>query len=273
MERLFSVRMRAAAGGPHERGGTHVSGAERLVGEGEVEATLAALFQRARERGLPPDFIRFTVEAVAPGEVFRVPALPVTPLRTSGPEEAERAARQVLDAAGVGERAVESAFRGLRDGWNASGRPLRGAALIDLRTGARLEPDPERGVRVSRLDYSAEGRAAADRELTRHGLTHFRVREALAIATKVLWAGVAAELCWSDEPDYTTGYVATVSRGYVRFPGFKPPGARGGRAFFIDPATAAEGGLSPLLHRLEAQCVLIDPPILVRGNVDWSSWQ
>ncbi len=273
MERLFSVRMRAAAGGPHERGGTHISGAERLVPEGEVEATLAALLRRAQERGLAPDFIRFTVEAVAPEELHHVPALPITTVRTAGADEAERAARHLLSEAGAGEGALESAFAALRSGWNPAGRPLRGAALVDQRSGARLDPNPERGVRVSRLDYSAIGRTTAGQMLAEHGLSHFRVREALAIATKVLWAGVTAELCWSDEPDYTTGYVATRQQGYLRFPGFKPAGARGGRAFFIDPATLPSGGVTDLIFRLEEQCVLIEPPIHVRGSVDWSSWQ
>ena len=28
---VYSIRMRAAKGGPHEQGGSHISGAERLV--------------------------------------------------------------------------------------------------------------------------------------------------------------------------------------------------------------------------------------------------
>lgn len=31
MDELYSVRMRAAQGGPHENGGHHISGAERIV--------------------------------------------------------------------------------------------------------------------------------------------------------------------------------------------------------------------------------------------------
>ena len=31
MAELYSVRMRAAQGGPHEKGGHHISGAERIV--------------------------------------------------------------------------------------------------------------------------------------------------------------------------------------------------------------------------------------------------
>ena len=31
MDELYSVRMRASQGGPHENGGHHISGAERIV--------------------------------------------------------------------------------------------------------------------------------------------------------------------------------------------------------------------------------------------------
>jgi len=38
MSELYSVRMRAAQGGPHEKGGHHISGAERIVKLEEVGA-------------------------------------------------------------------------------------------------------------------------------------------------------------------------------------------------------------------------------------------
>lgn len=67
------------------------------------------------------------------------------------------------------------------------------------------------------------------------GLGHFRTFEALALATKVIWSGVVAELCWSDDPEYVAGYVAAAAEGYVRFPRFKPAGAVGGRVFYLHP--------------------------------------
>ena len=77
------------------------------------------------------------------------------------------------------------------------------------------------------------------KKLAAIGLTHFRTREALALATKVAHApGIIAELCWSDDPDYTAGYVASPRIGYVRFPVLKlPDDPRGGRVFFVDRNT------------------------------------
>ena len=112
---------------------------------------------------------------------------------------------------------------------------MRGAIIMDMDSGTRLEPDADRGVRVSRFDWSDAASQALDKELMKLGLTHFRTKEALALATKVAHApGMIAELCWSDEPNYVAGYVASSASGYIRFPQMKEPGNRiGGRTFFI----------------------------------------
>ncbi len=47
MAELYSVRMRAARGGPHEKGGHHISGAERIVKLEEVGAMVQSLADRA----------------------------------------------------------------------------------------------------------------------------------------------------------------------------------------------------------------------------------
>jgi 6-carboxyhexanoate--CoA ligase len=108
--------------------------------------------------------------------------------------------------------------------------------IVDAQNGKRLEPDQERGVRASRFDWTDEALDAITRKLAAIGLTHFRTHEALALATKVAYApGILAELCWSDEPDYIAGYVASRKIGYVRFPILKLHGdSRGGRAFFVN---------------------------------------
>jgi 6-carboxyhexanoate--CoA ligase len=143
------------------------------------------------------------------------------------------------------------------------GTALPGAAVFDPETGERLNED--RGpVRASHLDYSPAGREAACRALAEHGLSHFRTLEALAVASKVVWSGVAAELCWSDDPDYAAGYVATARSGYVRFPRFKPGGAAGGRVFFIASSRARD---PEWRLRLERRCVLVAPPVVVHPPV------
>ncbi len=127
---------------------------------------------------------------------------------------------------------------------------------MDARSGERLEPDQERGVRVSHFDWSDGALAQIKRALASAGLTHHRTHEALALATKVAHApGMIAELCWSDDPGYTAGYVASAALGYVRLPHLKPPGdQKGGRVFFIDCKIADR---ETVIRYLEAEPVLV----------------
>jgi 6-carboxyhexanoate--CoA ligase len=143
---------------------------------------------------------------------------------------------RVLERAGISRHAATLAFDVLNKGAAPSGGNMRGAMIMDARTGERLEPGQERGVRASRFDWSEEALKDIERDLKAVDLTHFRTREALALATKVAYApGVVAELCWSDEPDYTAGYVASLQTGYVRFPRLKDIGnPKGGRVFFVN---------------------------------------
>lgn len=52
---LYSVKMRSSLGGYHGEGGRHISGAERIVPEDQVEADVIAMLRRARPmNGAPP---------------------------------------------------------------------------------------------------------------------------------------------------------------------------------------------------------------------------
>ena len=76
------------------------------------------------------------------------------------------------------------------------------------------------------------------------------------MATKVINApNTIAELCWSDDPSYQAGYVASKRFGYVRFPYLKEKGSPfGGRAFFVDSKIL---DLKKYIEFLEQQPVLI----------------
>ena len=165
-------------------------------------------------------------------------------------------AAQALADAGVSTSAVLAAFRLLEQGAAPGGGNMRGAMLMDAYSGVRLEPDNSRGLRVSRFDWSDEASAQIDRKLSTLGLMHFRTKEALALASKVARApGVVAELCWSDDADYTAGYVATLADGYLRFPLMKEKGiAMGGRVFFVE----SDGfDMNALVSYLQNEPVLI----------------
>jgi 6-carboxyhexanoate--CoA ligase len=147
-DHLYSIRMRAAAGGPHEAGGKHLSGAERLVPPDQVEIAAIELLHRARERGVPPDFVQLTVERVPATAVQQAPCLPVTTVTAAGPEEARAVAEPLLGAAGVSPSAIFAAFRGMRSGWAPGGGVLAGAVFMEAASGERMGLEYERGVRA-----------------------------------------------------------------------------------------------------------------------------
>ncbi len=209
--------------------GRHISGAEGLYREGEITGVLARYLKRALEhdRG-KPDTVVFTVEKVAE-EPLLIESLPVRTVETSGYPDAWRFVRTVLERHGVSAGAARRGMAVIE-----SGEVMRGAALVRAVSGERVEPDRERGVRVKRLgmDPSLLSELA---EALGPGLDLTRVAEALVLASKVASCPhVVAEVCVSDDPFYTTGYVSSRGSGYLRVPGLKEEGAmNGGRVFFV----------------------------------------
>jgi len=251
MKNLYSIRMRASV---REQ---HISGAERIVPEDRLGETVSALVARASSKGCPPDQIVITVDSLKDIVPLHQPALDVIMLEIPDVRTGRETASRILQRLGVSVRAIEIAMTQLDRGASPSGNNMRGAMVLDASTGERLERDRERGVRASRFDWSDEGERKISRLLADAGLTHFRTREALALATKVAHApGMVAELCWSDDPDYTAGYVASLAMGYVRFPVLKRKGnGKGGRAFFVGPGTFE---IEAFLTYLQAKPVLIN---------------
>ena len=112
---------------------------------------------------------------------------------------------------------------------------MRGAALVYAHSGRRVEPDKKRGIRASRLGMSVETESLLSQELEKFKINTLTVKEALVLASKVAACpNIIAELCVSDDPDYTTGYIASRDLGYIRIPHIKKTGsAAGGRVFFL----------------------------------------
>lgn len=262
-ESLYSVRMHS------RRENRHLSGAERLVGPADLAAAAAAMVRRALDhpRGRAEE-IRLAVDLVPPSAIRRGRLLDLRTFRVRDYQQGRGAARCLLQQAGVAEAAVTAAMDWIAQGAAPDGRAMRGAMLIDAESGARLEADPARGVRASRMDLTADAEAELRTRLAERGLDNPHVREALVLASKVLAAPeVLAELCWSDDPDYTAGYVASRSFGYVRFPQLKPLGEeRGGRAFFVHGAGLDRAGLVAFL---EHAVLLIDRIGTIGGAEDW----
>ena len=228
---LYSIRLRA------ERAGRHLCGAERIAPAAGLPALAATLVARAMEHsGGVAERAHCTIEKLE-GPTLRAILPAVTTWEVPDASVGREAARTLLYAADVAAAAVDAALGWLVEGPAPSGAVMRGAMLVDAVSGRRLEADPAKGVRVSRMDLAPERREEILAELAAAGLGHHRVAEALVLAGKVLQTpGVVAELCWSDDPDYLSGYVTDSRHGYQRITRLKDPGdAKGGRAIFIDP--------------------------------------
>ncbi len=252
MERkhLYSIRMHASAAGKH------ISGAERIVSYEHIDAVVQQLMNRAKGRHVLPEQITLTIDDIAEMPLRTLTALDLVTMSAPDMSTGRTLASQALQATGVTPKAIEAAIHHISRGAASSGGALRGAMIMDSRNGERLEPDCERGIRASRFDWTEEALRKIKLSLASIGLTHHRTREALALATKVVHApGMVAELCWSDDPDYTAGYVASLRTGYVRFPFLKQPGdTRGGRAFFVDRDRL---NMEKLVKYLQTEVVLI----------------
>jgi 6-carboxyhexanoate--CoA ligase len=249
-DELYSVRMRASLNG------RHISGAEHIVSRDRIDDVMRELTARATHKTALPDRIVVHVELLGGHPLRELAALDVVTVNAPDVETGRSAAVRVLRRVGVSEHSALAAIGCLGRGAAPSGFTMRGAIIMDAHSGARLEQDQERGVRASRFDWTEEAFKQISHSLAAAGLTHNRTREALALATKVAHApGVVAELCWSDDADYTSGYVASLQTGYVRFPRLKETGdAKGGRVFFVDRASL---NMNALTRYLQEEPVLI----------------
>jgi len=239
-DRLYSVKMRAS------RQNVHVSGAERIVPKGSVPKLAATMAERAlvHSKGLP-DFINIKVETAE--EPLRLKSLPVHTRVAASPEEGWGMVRSLLAADGI--RRIDDIVPLFRETYG-----MRGAMLLDADTLERLEPDRERGIRATFMDDAASAS---------HGFSSVKnhYAEAVVLATKVANApGIVGEICMSDDPDYTTGYVASRRIGYVRITCLKDVGSNAGGRIFLYRGPREKAGET--IDFIERRCVLVEdvPP-------------
>lgn len=235
----------------------HISGAEGIYESSEIFGQVKKNIQRAlsHPKG-EADRIVITIESIRRSPE-RISSLPVSTVTCNTPVEGRKIIRKLLHSIGVSNKAVNTALSILRKG------AMRGAAIIAAESGLRLESDRERGVRASMLGISKSALKRLGAGLSRCGINTGIVREAVILASKVAASGeVIAELCMSDDPGYTTGYVASQRFGYVRVPNIKSAANRsGGRAFFIREAA----DVGKIIDYLERTPVIIDSISPCRG--------
>jgi len=239
---MWNIRMRASRQKSRERrkedkdavtlaaSEEHISGAEVICTWKEIQQTVQAYVDRAitHPRG-KPDRIVITIEQMSKTPKV-IAALPVMTVKCGSSSRAKVIISMFLRASGISERAIASALLILQNR-----QTMRGASLMLASSGRRVEPDAQRGVRASRFGIARPAEKALSAQLNTMGINTQTVREALVLASKVASCrDVVAEVCISDDPDYTSGYVASADMGYVRIPHIKKKqDRRGGRIFFL----------------------------------------
>jgi 6-carboxyhexanoate--CoA ligase len=229
----------------------HVSGAEGVYDDDELIRAGTDYIARAvgHPRGMP-DTIVLTFEAIK-DKPLKAPLLSIGTEECRSPEAAWDIISHKMSALGISGRALNNAHKVLR-----SDKTMRGASLISAKNGARLEPDPKRGVRVSRLGIGKASKKRLTRKLASMKINTDTVKEALILASKVVSCKyILAEICVSDDPDYTTGYVASMETGYLRLPNIKNRGEmHGGRVFFLKP----DADILKTINYLEKEIVILE---------------
>ncbi len=223
MEKLYSVKARASLKG------RHLSGAERIVRESEIENVLEEIYKRVRRKN--PDSVNIKIERIEEEPLLIEKTLKIKDLHFSNYTEANKKAVEILKReTGIPERILWKRIEEVHTGAAPNKENMRGAMIVNEK-GERVELDSYRGIRTTTVDFL--DRRKALEKLLEKGYTE-RTLDALALTKKnLLYLYIIAEYCISDEPDYTAGYVST-KKYYYRFSPLKEFGnPKGGRIYFV----------------------------------------
>jgi len=236
---LYSLKLRTAQ--LEDGKEKHCAGAERMVDEENTLSVAKSLLERGLNRNQKtPDFVQLKIEKVNRSEVIELEALPVRTIDIADVASGIAELRKILEEMRLPH--VPVLLELLQHRQN-----MRGAILLDVDTLERLEPDQERGIRVTYMDTDAIESNPATKN-------HFR--EALVLATKVAFApNIIGEICISDDPEYVTGYVASKTIGYVRITKLKEVGSSFGKRVFLYRGDKRD--VANCIEYLENQKVLV----------------
>lgn len=254
---LYSIKMRAS------KDDNHISGAEKIIKEENIEEAVSLLLKRAllHSKG-KSDFINIKVEEVKENELEVINPLDVTTVDVDNHIEGLDAAKFMLMKLGIDKEKSQSIISLLRDTCN-----MRGAILLDVNTMKRLDPDKQRGIRATYMDFED----SKLNHLTKETKYNVHFIEALALASKVInCPHIIGEVCYSDDPNYTAGYVASKEYGYIRFSHLKKLGnENGGRIFLYDSSIS---NLQNCIDYIESSKVVIKNDIKINKNISYKKF-
>jgi 6-carboxyhexanoate--CoA ligase len=258
---LYSIKMRASKNIDKKQ--NHISGAENIVREENLEKAVSLLLKRAltHTKG-KSDFINIKVEKLNKKELIYIEPLPVTTIDVKNHIEGFKAIKKILIDIGIDENKSKYIIKLLKESSN-----MRGAILLDINTLKRLEKDKERGIRATYMDFEDNDIDSLTKQNKQN--THFL--EAIALASKVVSCKeIIGEICYSDDPNYTAGYVASKSYGYVRFTHLKELGSnKGGRVFLYD---SSKENIDKCINYIQNEKVVIKNNIIKNETISYEDF-
>lgn len=257
MNDLYSIKMRSS------KENIHISGAENIVNQESLDKAVSLLVKRAlaHSKG-SADFINLKIEKLEEDKVKYIEPLEVTTINVTNAKDGFLAVKKILNNINISNDKADIIVDTLN-----SIKDMRGAILLDINSMRRLEKCKERGVRVTYMDLENRSISGITKENGYN--THFI--EALVLATKVIsFPSIIAEICYSDDPDYTAGYIATKEFSYVRFEHLKEKGSSaGGRIFLYDGDISS---VDECIEYLEKQRVIVKDNIRINKSVDFEKF-
>ena len=145
----YCVKMRASKWECGQE--VHVSGAERIVDEAAVPKVSQQLITRAQNHSKgKPTFINIKVEGIEEKCIQYIQALPTNMIAVDTYQDGLKIMAKQLSAL----PGFSSELAGYLVDVLAKTGNMRGAIMYDIATHSRLEPDHERGIRLSNMDYT-----------------------------------------------------------------------------------------------------------------------
>ena len=227
-----SIRMRI------HRDGIHLSGAEDLVLEKdlgekvhEFSRKLFPFLENASH--LPPAQLIITVDPIPVGKIIERTLLPVQIMESHSETETLTKLHSLLS-----EILPNGSASGILDIFHSEilSKKVRNGALLVTPSGKYLMAEFPEGVRTTHVGCASDLRKHLQQELSSLlQKPYHRFLDALILSSKVLlFQDILLELCVSDDPHYSTGYMASRQFGYVRIPHLKPESHdMGGRLYVV----------------------------------------
>ena len=232
MKELYNIKMRASKWNKSKNEFKHISGAERISQENFLEDIVKNLVDRAisHEKG-KSDSINISINKIDKNKIKYIPCLDITTIQCNSPDDGRIHICEILKKINLEHTKVVEILNIL-----ASNCDMTGAILFDVSTMKRIDQNNKKGIRATGMDWKENLKNELKETLESHGLNNNHVKEALVLASKVIYPkGALSEICISDDPNYTTGYVSVKNHGYFRITNLKELGSqKGGRIILFD---------------------------------------